>query len=226
MRGGLHIKGTRACLENPRRAPAMSPRVRLVFNQTVVRARWCRRASSSSETCHESPRSLYCCSAGLREPHRAVQAEAPRVRTGQVRHRPPAAQQRQPLAPRMATGACSRIRRDRIGDILAVKIDEQGDLVAPFRPTLRPQEVGCDQLRLAVGARHRRRAPEEVSEHRSDVAVLVDEQRQLHRQRRVQRQGQVTATWPVRVVDMLPSGDLVVEGEKTIMTGDEEHQST
>jgi flagellar L-ring protein FlgH len=39
----------------------------------------------------------------------------------------------------------------------------------------------------------------------------------------VNRQGQVTATLPVRVMDVLPSGDLVVEGTKVVMVGAEEH---
>nr|HEX4316689.1 flagellar basal body L-ring protein FlgH [Kofleriaceae bacterium] len=37
------------------------------------------------------------------------------------------------------------------------------------------------------------------------------------------RQGQITATLPVRVVQVLPSGDLFVEGTKVVMVGDEEH---
>jgi flagellar L-ring protein precursor FlgH len=39
----------------------------------------------------------------------------------------------------------------------------------------------------------------------------------------VNRQGQVTATLPVRVMEVLPSGDLVVEGTKVVMVGAEEH---
>ena len=39
----------------------------------------------------------------------------------------------------------------------------------------------------------------------------------------VQRQGTVTATLPVRVVQILPSGDLFVEGTKVVMVGEEEH---
>ncbi len=39
----------------------------------------------------------------------------------------------------------------------------------------------------------------------------------------VARQGQITATLPVRVVQVLPSGDLFVEGTKVVMVGAEEH---
>jgi flagellar L-ring protein FlgH len=39
----------------------------------------------------------------------------------------------------------------------------------------------------------------------------------------VNRQGQITATLPVRVMQVLPSGDLFVEGTKVVMVGDEEH---
>jgi flagellar L-ring protein precursor FlgH len=39
----------------------------------------------------------------------------------------------------------------------------------------------------------------------------------------VNRQGQVTATLPVRVVEVLPSGDLIIEGTKVVMVGAEEH---
>jgi len=37
------------------------------------------------------------------------------------------------------------------------------------------------------------------------------------------RQGNVSATLPVRVVEVLPSGDLFVEGTKVVMVGAEEH---
>jgi flagellar L-ring protein precursor FlgH len=39
----------------------------------------------------------------------------------------------------------------------------------------------------------------------------------------VQRQGHVSATLPVRVMQVLPSGDLFVEGTKVVMVGEEEH---
>jgi flagellar L-ring protein precursor FlgH len=39
----------------------------------------------------------------------------------------------------------------------------------------------------------------------------------------VKREGTVTATLPVRVVQILPSGDLFVEGTKVVMVGAEEH---
>jgi flagellar L-ring protein precursor FlgH len=39
----------------------------------------------------------------------------------------------------------------------------------------------------------------------------------------VQRQGHVSATLPVRVIQVLPSGDLFVEGTKVVMVGEEEH---
>jgi flagellar L-ring protein FlgH len=39
----------------------------------------------------------------------------------------------------------------------------------------------------------------------------------------IQRQGQVTATLPVRVMAVLPNGDLVIEGTKVVMVGAEEH---
>src|SRR5205085_10586344 len=38
----------------------------------------------------------------------------------------------------------------------------------------------------------------------------------------VQRQGQVLATVPLRVRQILPSGDLFVEGTKVVMVGNEE----
>ena len=39
----------------------------------------------------------------------------------------------------------------------------------------------------------------------------------------VKREGTVTATLPVRVMQVLPSGDLFVEGTKVVMVGAEEH---
>jgi flagellar L-ring protein precursor FlgH len=39
----------------------------------------------------------------------------------------------------------------------------------------------------------------------------------------VTREGVVTATLPVRVAEVMPNGDLYVEGTKVVMVGDEEH---
>jgi flagellar L-ring protein precursor FlgH len=39
----------------------------------------------------------------------------------------------------------------------------------------------------------------------------------------IQRQGQVNATLPVRVVQVLASGDYFIEGTKVVMVGAEEH---
>jgi len=67
------------------------------------------------------------------------------------------------------------------------------------------------------------RAQEEVSIDRSVEAVRVDDRPEVHRRRRHDPPGQRQRDLPVRVVEVLPSGDLFVEGTKVVMVGAEEH---
>jgi flagellar L-ring protein FlgH len=109
----------------------------------------------------------------------------------------------------------------RIGDILVIKIDEKD--VASHQADTKlnksdattygmPAAVG---LLAAVAAKYPGVDPAKLLATTSDQKFTGNGQ--------VQRQGTVTAILPVRVVQILPSGDLFVEGTKVVMVGEEEH---
>jgi flagellar L-ring protein precursor FlgH len=120
-----------------------------------------------------------------------------------------------------ATGLFEDPVASRIGDILVIKIDEKDLASHQADTTLKKSDATSYGLPSAFGLvaalqkKYPNVDPSSLFSSTSNVNFTGNGA--------VQRQGQVTATLPVRVVDMLPSGDLVVEGEKAIMTGDEEH---
>ncbi len=109
----------------------------------------------------------------------------------------------------------------RIGDILVIKIDEK-DLASHQADTkLDKSDATTYGMPNALGfvaklvAKYPGVDPTKLfattSEQKFTGAGAVN------------RQGQVTATLPVRVMQVLPSGDLVIEGTKVVMVGAEEH---
>lgn len=109
----------------------------------------------------------------------------------------------------------------RVGDILVIKIDEK-DLASHEADTkLDKSDATSYGMPNALGfvAALQKKYPG------IDPTKLFSSttDQKFTGQGAVNRQGQVTATLPVRVVDVLPSGDLVVEGTKVVMVGAEEH---
>ncbi|MFT3694206.1 MAG: flagellar basal body L-ring protein FlgH [Kofleriaceae bacterium] len=109
----------------------------------------------------------------------------------------------------------------RVGDILVIKIDEK-DLASHQADTkLDKSDATSYGMPNALGfvaaltKKYPGIDPTKLFSSTSDQKFTGQGQ--------VQRQGQVTATLPVRVVDVLPSNDLVVEGSKVVMVGNEEH---
>jgi flagellar L-ring protein FlgH len=109
----------------------------------------------------------------------------------------------------------------RIGDILVIKIDEKDLASHQADTTLNKQDATSYGLPAALGvvAALTKKYPS------IDPKTLFSStsSQQFTGNGAIQRQGQVTATLPVHVIDVLSSGDLRVEGTKVIMTGDEEH---
>jgi flagellar L-ring protein FlgH len=108
----------------------------------------------------------------------------------------------------------------RIGDIVVVKIDEK-DLANQQSDTkLDKSDQTQYGLPAAVGlvAKLKQKYPD------VDPAQLFSSStdQKFTGAGRVARQGQVLATLPVRVRQILPSGDLFVEGTKVVMVGHEE----
>ncbi len=109
----------------------------------------------------------------------------------------------------------------RIGDIVVIKIDEK-DLASHQADTkLNKSDATTYGMPNALGfvaaltKKYPGIDPKTLFASTSDQKFTGNGS--------VQRQGQVTATLPVRVIDVLPSGDLVIEGSKIVMVGDEEH---
>jgi flagellar L-ring protein precursor FlgH len=109
----------------------------------------------------------------------------------------------------------------RVGDILVIKIDEK-DLASHQADTkLDKSDATTYGLPNAFGfisalqKKYPGIDPSKLFASTSDQKFTGNGQ--------VQRQGQVTATLPVRVMQILASGDLFVEGTKVVMVGEEEH---
>jgi flagellar L-ring protein precursor FlgH len=109
----------------------------------------------------------------------------------------------------------------RVGDILVIKIDEKDLASHQADTTLDKSDATTYGLPNAFGfiAALQKKYP---NVDPSKLFASTSEQK-FTGNGAVNRQGQVTATLPVRVMQMLPSGDLFVEGTKIVMVGDEEH---
>jgi flagellar L-ring protein precursor FlgH len=109
----------------------------------------------------------------------------------------------------------------RIGDILVIKIDEK-DLASHQADTkLDKSDATTYGLPNAFGFITALQKKYPGIDPSKLFASTTDQKFTGNGQ--VQRQGQVTATLPVRVMQILPSGDLFIEGTKVVMVGEEEH---
>ena len=109
----------------------------------------------------------------------------------------------------------------RVGDILVIKIDEK-DLASHQADTkLDKTDATTYGMPDALGfvATLQKKYP---GVDPSKLFSSTTDQK-FSGKGAINRQGQVTATLPVRVIEVLPSGDLVIEGSKVVMVGAEEH---
>lgn len=108
----------------------------------------------------------------------------------------------------------------RVGDVLVIKIDEH-DLATHQADTKLDKS---DQTTYGVPAALGLVAAIKAKYPDADPAKLLatTSSQKFSGNGAVARQGQVTATLPVRVRQILPSGDLFVEGTKVVMVGHEE----
>jgi flagellar L-ring protein precursor FlgH len=109
----------------------------------------------------------------------------------------------------------------RIGDILVIRIDERDVASHQADTQLNKSDATSYGLPAAVGllAAVKAKYPD------LDPAKLLasTSEQKFTGNGAVKREGNVTATLPVRVVQILPSGDLFIEGTKVVMVGAEEH---
>ncbi len=109
----------------------------------------------------------------------------------------------------------------RVGDILVIKVDEKDLASHQADTTLNKSDATTYGVPNAFGfiAALQKRYP---SVDPSKLFASTSDQK-FTGNGATTRQGQVTATLPVRVMQILPSGDLFVEGTKVVMVGAEEH---
>jgi flagellar L-ring protein precursor FlgH len=109
----------------------------------------------------------------------------------------------------------------RVGDILVIKIDEKDVASHQADTQLNRSDATTYGLPAAVGlvaaitAKYPGVDPAKLLSSTSDQKFSGNGA--------VKREGTVTATLPVRVMQILPSGDLFVEGTKVVMVSEEEH---
>jgi flagellar L-ring protein precursor FlgH len=108
----------------------------------------------------------------------------------------------------------------RVGDILVIKIDEKDLASHQADTTLLKSDDTQYGMPAALGfaAALKAKYPD------VDPAKLfaTTSNQKFSGNGSIQRQSQVTATLPVRVREILPSGDLFIEGTKVVMVGAEE----
>ena len=109
----------------------------------------------------------------------------------------------------------------RIGDILVIKIDERDLASHNADTTLNKSDATTYGMPGAVGFLAALKAKYPDVDPAKLFATTSDQK--FTGQGAVKREGTVTAVLPVRVKQILPSGDLFVEGTKVVMVGAEEH---
>ncbi len=109
----------------------------------------------------------------------------------------------------------------RVGDILVVKIDEKDLASHQADTTLNKSDATSYGVPEALGfvAALQKKYP---SIDPAKLFASTSDQK-FTGNGATKRQGNVTATLPVQVVEIVPSGDLFIEGTKVVMVGAEEH---
>jgi flagellar L-ring protein precursor FlgH len=109
----------------------------------------------------------------------------------------------------------------RVGDILVIKIDEKDVASHNADTTLNKSDATSYGLPGAVGFLGALKTKYPDLDPSKLFASTTDQK--FTGTGAVKREGTVIATLPVRVIQILPSGDLFIEGTKVVMVGAEEH---
>lgn len=121
-----------------------------------------------------------------------------------------------------ATGLFEDAIATRIGDIIVIKIDENDSASHAANTSLSKSDDTKYGMPAALGllSALQKKYPKD------DMSKLLETtvSQQFAGSGSTTRGGQVQATLPVRVAQVMPNGDFYVEGEKVVMVGDEEHQ--
>ncbi len=109
----------------------------------------------------------------------------------------------------------------RVGDVLVIKVDEKDLASHQADTTLNKSDATSYGVPNAFGLVTALQKKYPGIDPTKLLATTSNQQ--FTGNGAVNRQGQITATLPVRVMQVLPSGDLFVEGTKVVMVGAEEH---
>jgi flagellar L-ring protein FlgH len=109
----------------------------------------------------------------------------------------------------------------RVGDILVIKINEQDVASHQADTTLNRSDATTYGVPGAVGLLAAIQAKFPGVDPTKLLATTSNQQ--FTGNGAIKHEGNVTATLPVRVMQILPSGDLFVEGTKIVMVADQEH---
>ena len=109
----------------------------------------------------------------------------------------------------------------RIGDILVIRIDEKDVASHQADTKLDKTDATSYGMPAAIGLASALAAKFPGVDPAKLLSTTTDQK--FTGAGAVKREGNVTAILPVRVVQILPSGDLFVEGTKVVMVGAEEH---
>lgn len=120
-----------------------------------------------------------------------------------------------------ASGLFEDHNASRIGDILVIKIDESDTASHNADTTLNKNDATNYGIPAAIGLVAALKAKYPDVDPAKLFSTTTDQK--FTGNGAVKRTGTFTATLPVRVVQILPSSDLFVEGTKVVMVGEEEH---
>jgi flagellar L-ring protein precursor FlgH len=120
-----------------------------------------------------------------------------------------------------ASGLFEDHNASRIGDILVIKIDESDNASHNADTTLNKNDATNYGIPAALGLVAAIKAKYPDVDPAKLLSTTVDQK--FTGSGGVKRTGTFTATLPVRVVQILPSNDIFVEGTKVVMVGEEEH---
>lgn len=112
-------------------------------------------------------------------------------------------------------------RARRVGDLLVIEIDERETASRTSSTKLRRQGASAFTAPKALGlmAKLQKKFPDLDPQ---ELMSLTSDQN-FNGNGQTQRSGRLSATLPVRVKDVMPNGDLFVEGTNVVMVSNEEH---
>ena len=112
-------------------------------------------------------------------------------------------------------------RAGRVGDVVVIEIDERETATRQSTTALKRKNANNYQLPKAFGlmAKLKRKFPDlDPSE-----MFATESSHDFGGQGSTSKSGRLSATLPVRVKDIMPNGDLYVEGTNVVMVANEEH---